>query len=117
MLVISALSGCRGAEPAAEPQKPPEPVVVRPGVRLAWDQPILDGTTTDAYRFLLLVDGARTPLDAAECGGRPGPDGALCTAPMPPLPPGRHDLAIVARTGAASGRESRPSAILVVVAR
>lgn len=117
MLAISALSGCRGAEPAAEPSRPPEPAVVRPGVRLAWDQPILDGTTTDAYRFLLLVDGTRTPLGAVECGGPPGPDGASCTAPLPALPPGRHSLAIVARTGAASGRESQPSATLVVVVR
>lgn len=95
--------------PAADAPPPPAPPIVRPGSRIAWDQPVLDGTDIAAYRFVLVVDGARLPLGGARCeAGQPHWPTA-CSAPLPPLAPGRHGLAVIALGLGARGRESRPS--------
>lgn len=98
--------------PAADapvPAAPPAPPVVRAGSRIAWDQPVLDGTDVADYRFALVAGRVRVPLEGARCEeGRPlWP--AACSAPLPSLDRGRHGLAVIALGLGARGRESRPS--------
>jgi hypothetical protein len=116
MFVISSLASCRAPAPAAppHPERAPVPVVAGPGSHIAWDQPVLDGTTVDRYRFELLVDRVRIALDSVRCEERPGASAASCTAPLPTLDPGPHMIAVVALAIGPAGRDSQPSPSVIV---
>jgi hypothetical protein len=82
-----------------------------PSDKLAWNQSVSSGSAS-SYTFLILVDGARSPLTSVTCTG----DTDLsCVAPLPAMTPGRHEVRLVAVfTANGQAIESAPSDPLVL---
>jgi glucose/arabinose dehydrogenase len=97
-------AGGGGGAPA--PQVPQAP-------RLAWSQAAPSSAAAQAYRFILFIDGARTPFSGAVCSGAAAPAGFDCAGPLPALTAGRRVLEIAA-TDPGTMLESGRSAPLTV---
>jgi hypothetical protein len=64
------------------------------GQRIAWTQAVSNGDDITLYRFALYVDSERYALPYATCRA-PQYGVSACESPLPPLKPGRYQLAIV----------------------
>ena len=64
------------------------------GRRIAWTQTVSNGDDITLYRFALYVDSERYALPEATCRA-PLYGVSACESPLPPLKPGRYQLAIV----------------------
>lgn len=82
-----------------------------PSDKLAWTQSVSSGSAA-SYSFAILVDGTRAVLPNVTCTG----DTSLeCSAALPAMTPGRHEVRIVAiYTADAVTAESAPSEALVL---
>jgi hypothetical protein len=108
----------RRRDPGPPPvSPPPAPGTVHPGDRVAWEQPLLDRSDPEAYRFRLLIDGHPAELPDALCGNVSPLHTVTCSARIPPLAGGPHRLEVVALALGPSGRDSAPSPTLHVTAR
>jgi glucose/arabinose dehydrogenase len=114
--------------PPADPQpptNPPPPVPTFPEIqvngdeRIGWDQEITTSTAIGDYRFSVYVDGRGSPLPGVTCDAQPGPQGYLCSAPLPPLTDGRHTLNITAvrKSSSAAGEGESPRSVRLTVVK
>jgi hypothetical protein len=103
-VIVASLLGI-----AASPATAQTPAA--PSDKLAWSQSVSSGSAS-SYSFLILVDGARSPLTNVTCTG----DTDLsCVAPLPAMTPGRHEVRLVAVfTANGQAIESAPSDPLVL---
>lgn len=92
VVAILLAAGCGDTSPP--PSNPDPGNGTGGGGRLAWTQP---GAPSDVstYQYALYVDGERRVLQGAGCNPSAS-DGSDCTAPVPPLGPGRHVLQLAA---------------------
>ncbi len=100
LVALTVQSDGRGLSPSSadgEPDTPdPTIVVVRPGSRLAWDQPQREvDVEVGQLGFWLLVDGEPQRLTEVVCGER-NEDSVPCEAVLPTLEPGLRAIAVVA---------------------
>jgi len=120
VLCCLALVDCDEKAPPAPPQ------IVEPAggsgtlngtERIGWDQPATDASELAKLRYVMYVDGTRTPLDNVSCVSSPTTRSPViafaCATGLPALTPGAHtlELATVVDNGA---RESVRSALLQV---
>jgi hypothetical protein len=120
LAAIALLCGtaCR-YDPGSPPPVPP-PILAADGEeRLVWEQPLLERSTIERYRFVAYLDGARMDLADATCAGLPTASGVRCEASVPPLTSGRHVLTVAAilTDTAGAATEGPPSQVLVVTHR
>ena len=93
-----------------------EPTIVRPTDRLAWRQAVPSMALAQAYVFAAYVDGELSYLRGTIC--EPAGDDELavdCTAALPPLTEGRHQISITSLNNDQDRLESEPSAPVVVM--
>ena len=122
MLLATALAvapACkRRDETPAPPNTPPETpdgIVVNGSERIGWDQAVPSGSAVQSYSFAALVGGTRNALAGAQCVPQQSEQWA-CSAPLPPLTPGRHEVRLVALRQVGDAQlESAPSRALVLV--
>jgi glucose/arabinose dehydrogenase len=86
--------------------------------RLGWNQQAANPAEVGRLQYAIYVDDARSVLMNAACGTAAGPDGFDCSAPLPPLAPGAHTLALTAFVvdGAVVHESPRSGSIRVVMA-
>ena len=91
------LSACdnESAPPPEGPQPPPAAEQIIGNERFGWDQASATSAELAAFRYLVYVDGAAgVELQDVSCAGAPAAAGFACSAPLPPMSPGRHSLAL-----------------------
>ena len=123
VLLGGAACGGRTTEPpsptpAPTPQPPDAPSgsTVSGNERIGWNQELVPETSANDYRFDVYVDADRTALGGVTCTPRANGLQAECSAPLPAMPAGRHDLRLVAiRQVGGAAHESLRSAPLPVV--
>jgi glucose/arabinose dehydrogenase len=97
-LLLSLLAAaCGGTDAASPPTSPPpsgsgETVTGRE--RFGWTQ-AAGASEAGQLQFAAYVDGVRTVLEGASCNPGSG-DNLDCSAPLPPMTPGRHTLELAA---------------------
>ena len=113
MQVCAAVGICLGIAACGGDDNRPsgDPVPVRPGARLGWDQLAASFEALRAHTFNLYVDGNVAGLIDPQCTERPTSRGYSCSGALPSMPPGRHVLTV---TSVLNGAESPPSASFVV---
>jgi hypothetical protein len=89
-----------------------EPVNIRGGERLAWNQVASSVEQLNRYRFVLYVDGTPAQLLDPTCDPTAVSGAHPCSGGLPPLSSGQHTLEL---TTAEFGLESERSGPLVVV--
>jgi hypothetical protein len=114
---------------ACEDKAPPRPQVVEPAggsgtlngtERIGWDQPAVDASELAKLRYVVYVDGTRTPLDNVACVSSPTTTSPVvafaCATGLPTLPPGAHtlELATVLDNGTRESARSAPLHVTVV---
>lgn len=113
--VVSACDG--GALPVPVPAPPAGGAVPITGSeRLAWSQPASIFAALQDYRFDLFVDGVSTTLSDARCVENRATGVHACTAPLPPLTPGRHELQLGAVNRLNDRAGPRSASLTVTVA-
>jgi hypothetical protein len=103
------LTLCVGASAQDEPASQ-QPAIVRPTDRLAWREAIATAAA-GAYLFRAYVDDVPAFLDAACAPAADDGDAYDCSAPLPPLTPGRHRIevsALASNDGGIEGERSDP---------
>ena len=68
-----------------------------PTSRLAWNQAVSTDQTLAGYAHFASVDGATPVALTRTCSGTPTPQGFACTAPMPAMTPGTHEVRVISR--------------------
>ena len=63
--------------------------------RLAWTQDVAGPAAAASYRFVALIDGVQRRLLDARCSGARNGTQYECEAPLPPLGPGVHQIAVM----------------------
>lgn len=109
VIVTSALTGC--GKDSQAPSEQSEPLVVRGGDRLAWDQQAISGQQVQALSFRLYVDGRSAALASVTCSSQAGASGYPCSGGLPTMTPGVHTLEL---STILDGQESAHSSQLVV---
>jgi glucose/arabinose dehydrogenase len=97
--VVIALMSVGGASSAQDPGGGPGPgtTTVSGGERLTWDQVAPSETEVRTYRYVAYIDGEPVDLSGVTCSRAAVSDaGFVCSAPLPPLTPGQHDIAVSA---------------------
>ena len=89
------LVACKdNSTPGSPPPGSPGSETVTGTERIGWVQPIETYGDLGRLQYALYVDGGRRILQGETCDITPG--GADCSAPLPPLSPGRHTLEVAA---------------------
>lgn len=86
--------------------------------RIGWTQAAGDPTELASFRYVMYVDGSRTPLNDAACTNQISGAGYPCTSRLPALTPGAHslELASYVDSGGTVVESDRSAAIRVTVA-
>ena len=120
VLLAAAACGSPAKSPSPAPGAPTPPPTntgntVTGSERIGWDQPVLAGTAPSEYTYAWFVDGLRAGPASAQCSVQS--DTTLsCSAPLPKLTPGTHQLRLsAARTLREGTFESSRSEPLTVV--
>jgi Glucose / Sorbosone dehydrogenase len=111
MHACAALGLCFGVAACGDDRPGGDPVPIRGGERLGWDQPAASLEALRAHTFKLYIDGSPATLIDPRCTETLTSAGYQCSGGLPSMPAGRHDLAV---TSVLNGAESRASAPLVV---
>jgi hypothetical protein len=112
-LLLLVLNGCaRNRITPGEPR--PDPIAVAGTGTISWSLLVLSWHRPDSYQYFAFVDGARVRLTDVRCE-RTNPTTQTCTAPLPPLRPGRHDIQLVTVDPVAGAESSRSGTIAVSV--
>ena len=112
-----AVAGCDNNEPEApDTGDPSGEVRVMPGARLGWRQGAVDVDQALSYQYVLYIDGTRTILSGATCGGPGGSDGFECSAVLPNLSIGPHtlELSTLVADGSVTAESARSAPLRVV---
>jgi glucose/arabinose dehydrogenase len=100
VIIVIAILSVSGARPAQEPDPGPGPgdIIVTGRERLTWDQVAPSEAELRTYRYVAHVDGVPVDLLIVSCSSPPQPAVAsfICSAPLPPLTAGSHDIAVSA---------------------
>jgi hypothetical protein len=112
LIVLGCLAfvGCKDRTRPAAPimDVRPEPVAVTGTERIGWDQPAATSAELAKLRFVVYVDGDRTELPDASCAPAQAPASTFrCTARLPTLSRGTHNLQLAS---ALEGRADHESA-------
>jgi glucose/sorbosone dehydrogenase len=108
LLVVTACSG--DSEDRSQSQS--QPVTIRGGERLAWNQAADSVLQLSSLTFRLYVDGRESSLSATKCDEVVRPAGFECSGNLPPMSPGQHTLELTSMSG---GIESDRSQQLIVM--
>jgi len=94
LLACATIAACGGESPppTPDPGVPPGETRVTGTERLGWSQPAADTQELSRFEYAIYIDGARTTLSGVMCGSTASPAGFECSAPLPPLTAGSHDL-------------------------
>jgi hypothetical protein len=93
-VACAALVGCGGAAPAQPAPAPNGSETITGAERFGWDQLAADAAELATFRYALYVDDAR--IEATEVSCTPGPTAGrfACTARMPPMSAGAHNIEV-----------------------
>ena len=95
-VACAALAGCGGGAP---PQPAPQPApngseTITGAERFGWDQLAADAAELATFRYALYVDDVRSEATEASCTAGPTAGRFACTARMPPMPAGAHNIQV-----------------------
>ena len=90
-LTCMLLLSC-GSQAPAPPSNQSPVAQASPSHRLAWDQTAADGAELSTIRYAIYVDGTRSELSGVSCATEPANGVFTCSAQLPPLSLGRHEL-------------------------
>jgi aldose sugar dehydrogenase len=91
IVAVALLLACGQNQPAPPGSGSPGETVTANN-RLAWDQAAEDGADLSRIRYAVYVDGVRSELAGVSCAPTSTGGTFACSAPMPPMTPGRHLL-------------------------
>ena len=109
-LMLSICTACGGD--SDEGRIDGDPIPIRGGERLSWNQTADSAAQLRLFGFRLYVDGAPSTLTNVRCAETSTANGYDCSGSLPPLASGRHVLEL---TSVRDGAESAPSRPLIVV--
>src|SRR5262249_7437914 len=115
-LFLAALAACGKSSSSSSSSPPQSGTPVNAGDRIGWDQNVIPGTELSDFSYAMYVDGAKVALTDVSCADTPGDQGYACTAAMPALTAGAHNLQLVAVRQADTQLESDKSDTLNVYA-
>jgi hypothetical protein len=81
-----------GSQAPAPPSNQSPVAQASPSNRLGWDQTAADGAELTTIRYAIYVDGTRSELSGVSCATEPANGVFTCSAQLPPLSSGRHEL-------------------------
>jgi hypothetical protein len=90
-----------------------QPVVIRSGARMAWDQAAPSVQAARAYTYRLFVNGALSTLTDTRCDDRRTDSGYECSGVLPAMPVGQHTIEIAAVSGSVQSITSVPLTVRV----
>ena len=105
------LVGCGGGDGSSSDRV--EPVPIRGGERLAWNQAADSIAQLKSLTFRLYIDGTESTLAATQCDEVPGPLGFECSGMLPPISSGQHLLELTSVLGGVESQRS-PSLLVIV---
>jgi hypothetical protein len=105
------LVGCGGGDGSGSDRV--EPVPIRGGERLAWNQAADSIAQLKSLTFRLYIDGTESTLAATQCDEVPGPLGFECSGMLPPISSGQHLLELTSVLGGVESQRS-PSLLVIV---
>ena len=88
---------------------------IRGNERLGWDQAAATAEEVASLTFVIYVDATRIGLQEFSCDTTPGPAGFACSAKLPTMSAGRHELRLAAVSGDGTAVESNKSDPLTVI--
>ena len=103
---------CGGADDQGGNDSGADPLPLRGGERLAWDQTAESVQALRAHTYRLYVDGNRTTFADIRCSETPSSGGYRCSGLVPGMAAGRHSLEL---TSIVNGIESPRSAPIIVM--
>lgn len=103
---------CGGADDKGGGDNGADPLPLKGGERLAWEQSADSVQALRAHTYRLYVDGNRTTLADVRCSETPTSGGYGCSGRLPGMAAGRHSLEL---TSIVSGVESPRSAPIIVM--
>jgi glucose/arabinose dehydrogenase len=115
LLVCACCTACDKKDPETpNPGNQTGDIQVRPGDRLGWTQTAADTADISSLQFALYVDGTRTTLSGVSC--TPAGTGFDCSAVLPTLTPGPHqlELASFVLDGSVTAESPRSAALRVI---
>jgi aldose sugar dehydrogenase len=120
-MLTAMLVACGGNNPpppsSSGPGNPSGDIQVSGGERLGWSQTAANASELATFQYAIYVDGTRSVLSGASCGGEAGTAGFECSAPLPVMAPGAHTIELAAFVVDGSVLESARSSALRVVVR
>jgi hypothetical protein len=91
LLTCILLISCGSQMPGPSSNQSPVEVVTANN-RLVWDQMAADAAELSTIRYAIYVDGTRSELTAVSCTTEPANGTFTCSARLPPMSSGRHQL-------------------------
>jgi glucose/arabinose dehydrogenase len=110
LLTVAISAACGGGDESEQGQGQ-EPIPVRAGARLGWDQTASSRDEVRSLTFRLYVDDAQSTLTDVRCADTPTAAGFACSGVLPTMSAGRHVLTLAS---VENGAESARSAAIVV---
>ena len=108
-----AFAACGGSTPTPDGSQ-----TVSGAERFGWDQPAADATELASLRYALYVDDARSEAADVKCASVKSAAGFACTAQMPPMTSGVHNVQVAAFvTDAGAVREGARSPAVRITKR
>ena len=106
--------GCGGSPPPTPSPGPSTGETITGRERLGWDQSASSAAELATFRYAIYVDGTRSEVADANCGGTAGAAGFACSGRLPAMSNGAHTLELAAFFDAGGIVESAKSAPLRV---
>ena len=113
--MLLSLAAC-GQHTPPPPSTPGGVETITGRERIGWDQLAGDTAELATFRYAIYVDGARSEVADASCGGAAGAAGFACSGRLPALSPGAHTLELATFLAGTDAESARSAPLRVTVA-